>query len=505
MAAAQANGTTVEGTVGHIPLGQDGRTRSFRDPYELVQVAVFWGLRNWALLSVGVVVGVLSGWLVAVSQPATYVAEALIAPTRTHTEVQFESSIKTVTDAGGATGTGNNGLAPATRERMQALADLVRSSTVEAKVLPEFRRTLPTSDWHPGMLRSHVRGALQPRSEIISIQVDAADPSQAVSLTNAWATAYAEFINHLYGSGNSSNTVQALEAQRDAAYAQHQSAQSALTALLRDDRVDELSRAINEKQDRLAVIYRPTASVSTSSNADATKVVNSFDDYRMLELRTINSLAQTLLRLDTLHARLQALANQAVAGSTDVAAISVAKTQLLSISDGLPNQVQFQLPVSVSSNLDVNLDELIASVDRARTQLQVEFQTKRAEFEAGRAAEIRNLEEELRPMRAQLEELTSTRHDLTLKRDVAWDTYSALARKIEERKVAEAASGHEVEIAAVATDANPTQSNLWQYRISGGVLGFAAATLLLVLRRTLQRGLSATRFRSPAASRLSAT
>lgn len=470
-----------------VTFATNGRALQQPDHEGWGQIVLQWAVKHSVVLAVGLCVGALVGGYLAMSEPTRFVAEALIAPTRTRVQVQFESSIKTVSDSASATTGGT--LPPAPPERLQSLTELVRSGTVEAQVIPRLAGTLPQSDLQPGQVAARVHGLLKPRSEIIGIQAEAGDASQAVALVNAWATSYVEVVNRLYASGDSTSSVENLQAQRDGAYAQHKMAQDALTAMVRNARVDELNRAIKEKQERLSTLYRGGLVGSDGTSTDASKSAppSGLEDYRLVEVRTINDLAQTLRRLDTSRARIQALAAQSAPGATDTVAVMLAKAQLVTISDALPAQMQFQIPADAGSDIKPAMDQLLVAVDSARAQVALELQERQTEYEARRAEDIRRLEDELRPMQSELEDLMSGQKELTLKRDLTWETYAALARKAEERKVAEATTGHEVEVAGTAANASLVPRNPWRNVAVGGAAGLAAAMVLLLVWAALVR------------------
>ena len=135
-----------------------------------------------------------------------------------------------------------------------------------------------------------------------------------------------------------------------------------------------------------------------------------------------------------------------------------------------------------TGDFETDLSQLIASIDRARTLVAEEFQTRQSQYEAARINEVRELEDEVRTMHAELENLTSGQKQQLLQRDLAWDTYSALARKLEERKVAEAAAGHEVEIAGAATVASAAARGTGLSEAVWAIAGGATVATILFAR-----------------------
>jgi hypothetical protein len=477
---------------GHNGLREDLDGISDRDPRGLTRtdVVLAWAFANWHFLLVSLASGLVVGLGTAMLQPPRYVAEALIAPARTRTQVQFQNSIQTVGDTPSSGSLGSAAVPPASPERRQALADLVNNSTVETRVIPNLAGTFAASDLRPGQLLAHIHGGLKPRSEIISIQADGDDPIRAVVLANAWATAYADLVNGLYGNGDSASSLSQLEAQRDEAFAQQEATQNALTSTLRSNSVDALTREVADKSNQLAMWYRAGV---VGSGRDTSKPDPSVDDYRLAEARTLDDLAQTLRRLDVTRESIRTLATQSNVGPSDAAAITLAKAQLVSISGAPPTQLQFQVPATSTGNTAADLSGLITSIDTGRAAVAKEFDSRRADYEARRTSEIQRLESELRSLRADLEAQTGVQKQQTLQRDLSWTTYNALASKVEERKVAYATGGQEVEIASQATVASSAARGTAVIVGLAGLIGLVGAAALIIVRAGIQRASAASR------------
>jgi uncharacterized protein involved in exopolysaccharide biosynthesis len=91
-------------------------------------------------------------------------------------------------------------------------------------------------------------------------------------------------------------------------------------------------------------------------------------------------------------------------------------------------------------------------------------------------------------MQAELQGLLGSQKQQTLERDLAWDTYSALARKLEERKVAQTTGGHEVEIASKAWDAHPVPRSSTLNVVLGALAGLATVALAIFIRTSIAEG-----------------
>jgi capsular polysaccharide biosynthesis protein len=470
-----------------------GAREALRTPPTTAPVWVASLYSSWKLLALGTCGAIAVAAIVSMLSPTRYTAETVVAPTRSHTQVAFEPRITTV-DQTAASAT--------TPERRQALADLVTSSSIEAKVISQLSGTISASELRPGDLLGRIRGDVKLKSELIAVRAEAATPADAVVISNTWARTYVDEANRLYGGGDAGPPVAELEKQRDDALALNQAAQASLVNILRDNPADALGRTIADKQHRVGLllsayqagafssVVAPSPTDPSVPNAQAAPLNSPVDtnaardDYRLVELRALNDMGQGLRRLDSTRQSAQALlSDNTTAGSaTSAAAVVLLKAQLVTVTDGLLGQLQFQVPTLSGSDTAADLRALIVGLDDARAKVAATFDARRQAYEADRQSQIAALESDLRQLRSDREAADAARKELTLKRDVSWDTYTALARKVEERRVAEAALGREVEIAAPAVAAIPASSRLQLTLSLAGVAGFVVTALLVLVR-----------------------
>jgi uncharacterized protein involved in exopolysaccharide biosynthesis len=456
---------------------------------------------GWRVLLLGAVVAGAIGGLAIYVQPKTYVAEALVAPVFASTQVQFEPKIQTVDN-------NNQAQTSMTPERRQALLDLVNTGEIESMVINSLGGSVRSTPTQPGQLVGRVKGMQKPRSEMIAIQAEADSPDDAVAITNAWADGFVNVVNRVYAT-NGGTTVDKLVQQRDDAFSAYQKAQGDLTTALQNNTMDELNREIQDREHEIAILQTPyqagafgsfSGSVEINSGAQASDSANKDTsttqqpgavavdaqtaraDYRLNELRTLNSLAEALRRLDVSRENIKVLLDKVEANGaspSDQVAMTVLKTQLVSMTSDLP-QLQLQLNGPVSNDTAAELHRLQDSIEQARTDVSNEFNTRKIDFETKNAAQIQSLEEEVRGLNSQLEQATTQRKELTLKRDLSWDTYTALARKVEEQRVAQSSSGRQVEIASRASVAVPALPRTIIVVAVAAVLGLIIAALVLL-------------------------
>jgi capsular polysaccharide biosynthesis protein len=443
-------------------------------------------LASWPLLVVGLLVGPAIVSIMQSRAPVMYSAEALVAPNRTRTQVQFVPQIKTIDDNSAA---GGSALTP---ERRQALVDLVHSSNVEAQVLADLNGKLSTDSLQRGQLSQQVSGTIRPRSEILSIQAVAAAPSDSMLIVNAWAKNYVDEVNKLYSSSGGDGSIGRL---RDEAQQTLEAAQTTLSTSIATSQLESLTEQITQRQALLTLLQSPyqtasatgdTKSGSGDSTSSASTSNPSLNDYRLAERRTLDDLAQTLRRVDATRQNVRALVSQAQTSgngnASDAAALALLKTQLVAISDGLPSQIQLQLPTGLSGGSATDLLALAASLDAARAELQNQFETRRAGYEQKNAQDITDLELQLQDLRAKREGADAERKRLTAARDLASDTYTALAKKAEEQRVTNSTAGHEVELASEATYAGQLPKQATSSLVAAALIGLLITIAIAYLR-----------------------
>jgi len=85
---------------------------------------------------------------------------------------------------------------------------------------------------------------------------------------------------------------------------------------------------------------------------------------------------------------------------------------------------------------------------------------------------IDELEKEVDQLQAQLQQENATKQELTRSRDLAWETYTTLARKVAEVGVASAVTGTEVRFASPAVEPrSPVARKTMQNTVLAGMVG----------------------------------
>jgi|SRR5579864_2155211 len=419
--------------------------------------------RQWPVLVVGAIAGSLLAGVIGTAPPR-YTAQALVAVAQEQTVASFEPSITTTAPQTSVSG-------PAHR---QAIADLIVNSAIEQDAIRRLATSLPSSRYGPGELIGDIQADPSTVSDVITVRATAGTQVEAVAIVNAWADSYVAFVNQLYLS--QATQLDQLTADRDQAGQQLDKAQGALEDSLRGSRVEQLNDAIARDQDELKTLEAPTDAQQSSQGG-----------YRSIQLQTLNSLADTLRRVELAQQSLKAIKVTRDASettdSTTQAALSLLKAQLVVILNGLPPGMQLNVPVSTPPSGGEDIASLSAELTVLHDQVAQALATQRAAYEAAAAQRAQALDAELRQLRAEVELANSERTNLTARRDLALSTYTALAKKVEEQDIQQADLGREVTLASRANAATLVPQSVAVPRAVGAILGaILALGLALALR-----------------------
>jgi len=335
-----------------------------------------------------------------------YEAKAGVLIIKVKSEITFEPKFRTLSDAE-LTSAGMDVAAG-----RQALVALAESSTIASQVITKLETTLKPQEREIGTLLKMVGVTAQ--GDFIAIGVQARDPKKAAAIANAWGQVYEEYVNELYG--QMPQSLSDVQAQAVIAKGNYQQAEEALARFLGDNKVDALTREIQARQNTLADYYAAQRGLDRLI-ADAAALRDQLRQGTSSSAPTTtgNSLATIFLRANA-----------------------------FTLSSGLPTQLQ------------LSLNQLPASGENAAQQIG-EIETLLANLQA-RKDEIQallskgTLEQELLRLQEQLEREQARKQELTQTRDLTWETYNTLARKVAEVGVASQVRDTEVRFAAPAAE-----------------------------------------------------
>ncbi|HUV93416.1 MAG TPA: Wzz/FepE/Etk N-terminal domain-containing protein [Anaerolineae bacterium] len=472
--------------------------------YIQVLVKYWWFIVGAAM--VAAVVAVVMG----LGGAPVYEARAAVIITQSKAELTLEPKFKIV--GGGLTGLGGDAAA-----LRSALAGLVTNATVASEVLASLGDGLSPELHDLGRLMTMVDGEVV-HGNLIQITVRSSSPVTASLVANAWGAEYESYVNQLYGGGEA-DSVATIGAQAGEARAAYEVAEEALVEFTGESRIAELTRLIEEKQEIIKSLQ------AAKQKALAAK------------LETLASYYQTRLKLERLLQDAKGLYAQVsqggVAGSaTNGLALLLLKAQAFASSEDLPGG--FELRLDGISDFDVgtepqlaDLRALIAVLEMRIEQLDAAIDSQSRELlsnqwydllaagevpadnplasigtqvtqdllqlsdlgsfpgsaaasqELGQA--LGSLEEEVRGLQAQLEAEQARERELKRARDLAWETYTTVARKVAEVNVAASVATTLVRFASPAVQPSaPIPGKTLQNVVLAAVAAFVVASGVVV-------------------------
>jgi len=439
----------------------------------------------------------IAAFIISTFLPPTYQAAADVIILQSKTEISFEPKFQTVV-----------GESPQ-KSFQDTLVDLASSSEVAAAVLnkagdllnPEQRNVL-------NLLR---KVQTDNTGNVISIQITDGDPNVAAQLANLWAAEYTSYVNRLF-SGNSSELLAEVQNQADSVSQEYRTAQTAWEQFLNDNQIAVLEREIEIKQNRLEALKKSELSIlnreldvlkaqaETLRNQDATAERIPIYLYSLQQQNTRDLLEnkyQELKQLEKWLEDAQTMRNQiqkgntsAAAGAGDALALILLRSKVLASSTNLPVQLQLNLADLTGDAVSLaDVDSLIAVIQTRKTRIEqdiadlstqllgteVDVSLKpRSETMVERLETMDNeillrtgeerwyprtdalsqlidtLDAEIRQLQAQKEAQEAKKRELKQTRDLAWENFTTVQRKLAEVQLAAQITDSQVQVASRA-------------------------------------------------------
>jgi len=396
--------------------------------------------------------------------PPSYRAVALVASVKTESNVNFGSAITTSTSEADVV---NAQYFYDRKARLQSFVSLVQNGAVAEKVLAEIGPRLKENERTTAALLGMVSADLIPSTDTIQISVTYDDPIIAAEIANAWGKAYVQRINELYGGSSSGTSYLATQAQATQAKTDYEKTQVALDDFIAHDKTDENKRQIDEVTITITSLRKARSSVGDQQVQDRLERLDrAYSDSRQIGLFLDNAVSM----------RAAVNTGGEPAAISNVLALTMLKTQIYAAFQGT-NTLQVQnLPETLGSNISTvsaagmvaDLDALISSFKTRQTELNKLIGTLSFEIQNGDYLKFledtantpidKNIEEneqKIRDLNSLISTETSTLDELTRARDLAWQSYSALATKATEMSVAAQTTSIEVVFASPATPPAP--------------------------------------------------
>ena len=402
----------------------------------------------------------------------SYRAVVLVSSSQTQTIVNFGSAITSTSDIQSAQAAAAGAQYLYDRKaRLQSFVSLAQNGAVAEQVLEELGPKLNNKKGEPttaAALLRMVSADLISETDTIEITVTYGDPVLAAEIANAWGQAYVQQINELYGDssvGTSSLALQTQIAQNKVAY---EKTQTTLTSFIAQDKTNEYGRQIGEIQIVVASLRESLSTVANQEVQDRiVRLKQAYSDSRQVGLLLDNAVSM----------------RDAVKTGGDAAAISNAlaltmlKTQIYAAFPGT-NTLQVQnLPEALGSTISTvnaasmvaDLNALISTLRERQTELNNQIDTLSSEIQKGDNLKyldnvmtfstidapiekrIEENEQKIRDLNSLISIQSSTLTELTRARDLAWESYKALATKGMEASVSAQTTGSQVLFASPAT------------------------------------------------------
>ena len=209
--------------------------------------------RRWPeilLVTVATILITLVGvWAYRTWTPPVYESTATAAIVRTSTDVRFDERFTTSSDQPNMD----------VNSRRAALVALVKSGSIAQQVIKDLGGQLSPSNRSPATLLDAVTGEMATvggrvgQSDLINITVRALSPEQAALIANAWANAYVQQVNRVYGQVPD-DMLGSVNAQLTEAQQTYAVAQEKLETHLATSRLDALVRQSDVLSETLTVL-----------------------------------------------------------------------------------------------------------------------------------------------------------------------------------------------------------------------------------------------------------
>ncbi|MCZ7568488.1 MAG: Wzz/FepE/Etk N-terminal domain-containing protein [Ardenticatenaceae bacterium] len=347
---------------------------------------------RWRLILGVVVLTTAAAAVVAFVTPSTYEATAGLLILKSRTTATFDSDIRTVTEAD---------LADVDRTaRRRAMAELVKSPDVEARVVKGVGDELAPAQRKPGALMGQVEVSTGP-ADVIEVRVKSGSPRTAARVANVWAQEAADYINEVYSSPNQ-GIATAINEQITQASQRYEQAVNALVEFQGKTSIPALTAQVSGQQSTLD--YYATRELERAQLLERARLLR--------EQVTDGANAATL------NAAVTVLLSQAASYTS----LPIASSQPIERRTPLQLQVQAAGTAPTLEALGHQLDAFITALE-AQEQEQ---QTEKPEQQA--LVQIRAAQRQLEAEQEQLRQLQQAR-------DIAWEAYGKLERRAEEISV----------------------------------------------------------------------
>ncbi len=377
--------------------------------------------------------------------PKNYEASADVLILKSKTEISLEPKFQTVT---------NEQLD--TKGYQATLADLAKSTDLAAVVLEQAKNLINPEN--QSILKLLEKIEVSNSGDVISIVVTDNDPEIAAQLANIWVSNYVDYVNNLLGEGKTSLLVE-VEKQEQGVTDDYQSAQLAWEKFLGDNQMTTLQLEIDAKKAQLKKLRNQQSDIENNPLF-----------LQNLELKTQQQLLSNkydeLKRLDAWMSDALTMRDQVGQGGTSAGttlAFVLLRSQVLANSAQSDIQLQLNLADIADMSFSVaDVTALISVIEKRQTRIQNDIvdlsnalssepqavTLNSTPIEAD--ASIIALNNELLSLSAELEKQQAQERELKQARDLAWENYTTIQRKMAEVKLDSQITDSQVRVASQA-------------------------------------------------------
>jgi uncharacterized protein involved in exopolysaccharide biosynthesis len=393
--------------------------------------------RKWWILGIAFL-GALLAFGFASLLTRQYQATSIAAVTKSRNEIQFDPRIETVTDAS---------------LNYQSFAALALSDSI-VEELYQSLETLPPEISNPLDLRERL--STEVNTDLILLTAQNGDPISAQTIANQWVEIFVRQANSIYNTMDSSQ-ITFFEQQFQDAKGVLDQTNSAMVEFQSRNRETILSNQLNALQTSLGV-YLDRQQSSEILLQDIRSLTE-----QMEALQPDQPAAQSLLFSVLL------LQNRAYAERTPAIARSGTSSSVDS-QDTTPVQIQVSAADPSAPSVNEQIQLMAALEDVVQTQLD------------SLATLISDLEPQIIAIQQELEATLAEKDSLKREQSVAQETYTTLARKVEETRIAAADTSGQVRLASYAIpDDDPVSPRRLLMTLVGGAAGFFFAVVAVLL------------------------
>ena len=374
-------------------------------------------------------------FVVSSRRPPAYEAEASLAMLRVRSEIMLEPKFRTLSD---------EDVAPKVdiKSLRETLSALVKSSSVSAAVSEQMGERL------------QARVIVGNSGNLITIRVRHQDPQLAADIANAWAQQAEIYVNSIYG--QPPQPVQELQTQFQDVQDKYKVAQGDLETFVAQSQVPGLEREVKHHQDLIASFQK-----SLTDNEAAI-----YDEAMASNLQILSDYYAELVSIEHVLVDARSLYEELQSGGGAPAMEWARALALIGVQNRAFGVERQQLYVAVDGEAPAvrhqDMEQLIESLEEKGVDVQAaitlqeqrlfEVKSESAFVVSDNPLEqrVQALTEEMLMLQSQLEAASARERELSQARDLAWETYQTVARKLAEAEVAVQVPGSEVRLATRA-------------------------------------------------------